>query len=547
MELVYLWVEEYKNIKNQGFNFSPRFECEFKDGNLTICDKKKKDNNCKNKDYIDNFFGKNINVTAIVGENGSGKSSILNAIINASENYFPKETNYILVFSDGKSEYYTSNLNIRTKIIKCNNNNYKNSLVVYLDRENNDRPIIIQNINQYNQEDSQQAFRNYQKIDVSKERIVRLLTIEIGKIDSSFEISTFMYLPKKITMKLKIKEELIGRYINFFAKDKEKIEKLFLTIDDPIHQVLFLEGVTNNIKNINILKDKEILKKQLIKKNVKYKTIDTDISRVLHELTFNISELTDDEKDKYIRKHSYFYHLDFNLIDEKERHYNDLSHGEQMIFGQLLNLYFYTLGKENNVFLFDEPEISLHPEWQRKYMNEILNLLKNTPKNNHFIFTSHSPFLLSDLPKENVIFLQKYKKDENKDQKEGNCKNVTKDINIKTFGANIHTLLSNGFFMSDGLMGEFAKNKITKILRFLNDDNKFIDLSRNIKIPFLIPENYLAKNLKSIIKSIGEDFLRKKLLNLYHNKFIKDEKEKEKQILKNKIEELQKQLRELNV
>jgi len=24
MELVYLWVEDYKNIKRQGFNFSPR-------------------------------------------------------------------------------------------------------------------------------------------------------------------------------------------------------------------------------------------------------------------------------------------------------------------------------------------------------------------------------------------------------------------------------------------------------------------------------------------------------------------------------------------
>ena len=53
MELVYLWVEEYKNIKNQGFNFSPRFECEFKDGNLTICDKKRKE--CKNNDYLENF------------------------------------------------------------------------------------------------------------------------------------------------------------------------------------------------------------------------------------------------------------------------------------------------------------------------------------------------------------------------------------------------------------------------------------------------------------------------------------------------------------
>ncbi|WP_321312427.1 hypothetical protein [Halarcobacter sp.] len=30
MELVYLWVEDYKNIKKQGFNFSPRFEYEYK-------------------------------------------------------------------------------------------------------------------------------------------------------------------------------------------------------------------------------------------------------------------------------------------------------------------------------------------------------------------------------------------------------------------------------------------------------------------------------------------------------------------------------------
>ena len=79
MELVYLWVEEYKNIRNQGFNFSPSFECEFKDGVLTICDKKKKE--CKNNEYLENFFGKNINVTAIVGENGTGKSNVFEIII----------------------------------------------------------------------------------------------------------------------------------------------------------------------------------------------------------------------------------------------------------------------------------------------------------------------------------------------------------------------------------------------------------------------------------------------------------------------------------
>ncbi|MCK9373153.1 MAG: hypothetical protein M0P91_08130 [Sulfuricurvum sp.] len=59
MELVYLWVEDYKNIHQQGFNFSPRFECSYDAENLTIT----------TKDHVENFFGKNINITAIgIGE-----------------------------------------------------------------------------------------------------------------------------------------------------------------------------------------------------------------------------------------------------------------------------------------------------------------------------------------------------------------------------------------------------------------------------------------------------------------------------------------------
>ncbi len=39
MELVYLWVEDYKNIKNQEFNFSPRLDCNYDGENLTITPK----------------------------------------------------------------------------------------------------------------------------------------------------------------------------------------------------------------------------------------------------------------------------------------------------------------------------------------------------------------------------------------------------------------------------------------------------------------------------------------------------------------------------
>ena len=43
MELVYLWVEEYKNIHKQEFSFSPRFKCEYDEekNKLEVIDKEK--------------------------------------------------------------------------------------------------------------------------------------------------------------------------------------------------------------------------------------------------------------------------------------------------------------------------------------------------------------------------------------------------------------------------------------------------------------------------------------------------------------------------
>jgi predicted ATP-dependent endonuclease of OLD family len=52
--------------------------------------------------------------------------------------------------------------------------------------------------------------------------------------------------------------------------------------------------------------------------------------------------------------------------------------------------------EDNSLILIDEPEISLHPNWQMQYM-EVLNSVFENFKTCHFIVASHSHFLVSDL------------------------------------------------------------------------------------------------------------------------------------------------------
>ena len=92
MELIYLWIKEHKNISNQGFNFSPRFECKFDGSNLIVT---------KNKDYDISIFPDNINITLIVGENGSGKTSILSTILD----FFIEYNDSIIIFAIDKKLY----------------------------------------------------------------------------------------------------------------------------------------------------------------------------------------------------------------------------------------------------------------------------------------------------------------------------------------------------------------------------------------------------------------------------------------------------------
>lgn len=61
--------------------------------------------------------------------------------------------------------------------------------------------------------------------------------------------------------------------------------------------------------------------------------------------------------------------------------------------------------EDNSIILIDEPEISLHPNWQMKYMHN-LNRIFETFKSCHFIIASHSHFLVSDLKEKQSSILK---------------------------------------------------------------------------------------------------------------------------------------------
>lgn len=174
----------------------------------------------------------------------------------------------------------------------------------------------------------------------------------------------------------------------------------------------------------------------------------------------------------------------------------------------------YGVKGERVVIIIDEGEVSLHPEWQRNYFDNSIQFLSKLFKDKELqlIYITHSPFVLSDIPKDNVIFLDKGK---NGNAIKANLKHE------KTFGANIYSLLADSFFMENGTIGEFAKKKIEWVVEVLENSNSILS-SENLK-----KVNY-------IINSVGEPLIKQQL-EIMRNNFIN----------KDKLSSLEKQVQEL--
>jgi len=563
MELIYLWVKKYKNIKKQGFNFSPRFEYEY-DENTKELTKIRDDS-----ETYKSIFPDKINITAIVGENGSGKSNILDIIFNFLNNKPTSNGNFFLLYQNDNTKYLYEN-KIPVKITNEFNYHHPNNHI--FKKFPNFISAYINNVdNEFESKKSSfdQLFVDNNKLDINfNSKIILSNYLKDKNTYFKGKVNKF-FIPNKVQIRLKYKKLLEDETINdkdntngnYTAESLEKIKKTREYIKENLENKnykKFIENIENfmsqkrdfvrvgrnfsngfskvgNFYDNNYLEIKYKCKKMLEKHNEIIKGLkDKKMpSGVFYE--WGIDEITKDVYNFIDDFPTLFF--DIELYDDKKS-FQTLSFGEKQLLIQLNKILSYAqkldiIADENNkpnhieiervLILLDEFEVGLHPNWQKYFVTYLVDFLKEIRnKNFQIIFTSHSPFILSDLPKENVVFLEK-------DEKTGNCINATKKVNINPFGANIHTLLSHGFFMKDGLTGEFAKSKIDNVIKYLNND-KDTTISSD-------------KDAQNIISIIGEPIIKRELQRMLKNKIELSNKEEIDKI-REKVDTLTKELEE---
>lgn len=147
--------------------------------------------------------------------------------------------------------------------------------------------------------------------------------------------------------------------------------------------------------------------------------------------------------------------------------------------------------------MMDEIEMCYHPEYQRTFVYEIVGMIKRLRINErcavNILMSTHSPFVLSDIPQSNVLYIDK-------------GKDVGCEMGINTFAANVNELLNKSFFLSNGFMGELAKEKIESLVAYLSNKD--------------CNDGYWSeKKAFEIINLVGDEVVRYQLKKLYHKRF----------------------------
>ncbi|MFJ7819004.1 AAA family ATPase [Bacillus toyonensis] len=184
---------------------------------------------------------------------------------------------------------------------------------------------------------------------------------------------------------------------------------------------------------------------------------------------------------------------------------------------------------ENIIILLDEPDANFHPEWSRRYIANLIEILNSKKFESEIqfqiIITTHSPFMISDIPKQYITCIDVIEED-----------GIMKRAVYKSeFGlmSNFYDLIKNNFFMEQPI-GEYASKFFNEIISDINKLN-----AQHSREEFL--------NIEKKIELIDDQIIKSKLLSYFNKKTLGLLSDKEKLIRKrerlvNELEKIEKEL-----
>lgn len=327
--------------------------------------------------------------------------------------------------------------------------------------------------------------------DVLPEQLKRRLRLKVGENSISFNsriVQNYYFRKHKIHFFIvQVLEKYLLNLIEFLEKNGEPRKRIFNIIkesngeyfnrlrevdlfylrEDYISEqflkdkIAFLENIVNDLRDWG-----ERIKYFEGKSSRDTPFINRDALKIL------ISNFKNSEEYGHFQGNAYKIEVSSSSLSNKDINFNfiellmvefselfsvqfeNLSDGEIVYFNTFSSI-FMEIRKASKdgrdcVLVLDEPDLNLHPEWCRRFIDDCITLVNNySDVNIQFIIATHSPYMISDVPKENVFSLEVKEKMVEIKRAE------------KSFAANIIDILSDTFFL-DYSIGEFARKKILK-------------------------------------------------------------------------------------
>lgn len=324
---------------------------------------------------------------------------------------------------------------------------------------------------------------------------------------SWIEKETYFYILYKVN-------RIISNYKLIFNNENNFEDNLKKMINYDSHITFKLKQAINFINNDNYIKTICQQTKPLINTgfygegfDAPYFDEDPNINiEILNEndrlatdiYSYKTNEVT--EQINYLPPAIFDY--DFHFSEGKYDTFERLSSGEKQQVYSIHTIMYHlrnvsSVTEESDIIkyskiniLLDEIELYFHPEMQRHFISRLIKgveQLKKHLKENinsiNILLATHSPFILSDIPSSNILRLN-----------DGDSTRTEQ----QTFGANIHDLLANDFFLKDGFMGEYANKQIEETITYLN--SKILEIKLR-ELKELQNNNKLDESKKNLIKT----------------------------------------------